>query len=96
MNKGIKTRVNKHILAAIFILLAATPAAAMGGGGGGGKYNPGDTLSNVYLNPDAGPGFGIGSGFGLPQHRKYYVNCPYRPGHACWALPPHPRLKNHR
>ena len=77
----------KRILTAIFALsaVAATPVAAMAGGGAG--FNPGDTMSNVYQNPAAGPGFGIGSGFGLPRHRQYYANCPYAPWHGCWARP---------
>lgn len=73
----------KNILAAIVVLSAVAATPAMAGGGGG--FNPGDTLSNVYQNPAAGPGFGIGSGFGLPQHRQYYASCPNEPWHGCWV-----------
>ena len=57
----------KRLLLAVMCGVAAGPALA----GAGGGYNPGMVVVNVYQNPAAGYGYGIGSGFGLPQDRSY-------------------------
>jgi hypothetical protein len=40
--------------------------------GGASGFNPGTVVGNVYQNPEAGYGYGIGSGFGLPQTAPFY------------------------
>jgi hypothetical protein len=54
----------KRFILAAACAFAAAPTLAAGGG-----YNPGMVVVNVYQNPAAG--YGIGSGFGLPQDRTY-------------------------
>jgi hypothetical protein len=56
----------KRLVLAAVCAFAAGPAVAAEGG-----YNPGMVVVNVYQNPAAGSGYGIGSGFGLPQDRIY-------------------------
>jgi hypothetical protein len=57
----------KKLILVVACAFAVGPAMA----GEGGGYNPGMVVVNVYQNPAAGYGYGIGSGFGLPQDRTY-------------------------
>jgi hypothetical protein len=63
---------HKLILASILVA-AASPALAQNSGA-----NPGTVIGNVYENPEAGWGYGIGHGFGLPDPRHYR----YVPGYG--------------
>lgn len=56
----------KRLILVAACAFASVPALAAEGG-----YNPGMVVVNVYQNPAAGYGYGIGSGFGLPQDRAY-------------------------
>jgi hypothetical protein len=79
---------NKYVIVAMLALpaLALAPGVALAGGGAG--FNPGTVVGNVYENPEAGYGYGIGSGFGLPQ-KPYYDSCRYASGTPCYV--PHRR-----
>jgi hypothetical protein len=75
---------NKYVVTAMlaFPALAAASATALAGGASG--FNPGTVVGNVYQNPEAGYGYGIGSGFGLPQ-TPYSASCRYPSGAHCYA-----------
>jgi hypothetical protein len=62
----------KRLILVAACAVAAGPAWAAEGG-----YNPGMVIVNVYQNPAAGSGYGIGSGFGLPQGRSYRAGSGY-------------------
>ena len=58
---------------------------------GGAGFNPGTVISNVYENPEAGYGYGMSSGFGLPR-TPYYGPCRYASGTRCYP-PRHGHVK---
>jgi hypothetical protein len=82
---------NKYVIVTMLTLpaLVAAPAAALAGGASG--FNPGTVVGNVYQNPEAGYGYGIGSGFGPPQ-TPYYGSCRHASGTRCHA-PRHGHIK---
>jgi hypothetical protein len=73
---------NKYLVVAMLALPASAVAPAVALAGGGAGFNPGTVVGNVYQNPEAGYGYGMASGFGLPQ-TPYYDTCRYASGTRC-------------